>query len=56
MPFQYLVSGGISMRSLAPGYSYSFWRFLEAIIRPWIKDWGMFAFIALRKRAPISKT
>ena len=55
MPFQYLVSGGVSMRSLAPGWSCRFWRLLEAVLRPWMKDWGMFAFIALRKRAPVPK-
>jgi len=55
MPFQYLVSGGISMRSLGPGWSFHFWRILEAILHPWMKDWGMFAFIAFRKRVPISE-
>ena len=55
MPFQYLVSGGVSLRSFAPGYTYPFWRFLDAIFRPWVKDWGMFAFIALHKRASISQ-
>jgi SAM-dependent methyltransferase len=56
MPFQYLVSGGVSMRSLAPGWSYHFWRLLEATLRPWMGDWGMYAFIALRKRAPTSES
>lgn len=51
MPFQYLVSGGVSMRSLAPGVSSYFWRALEVVLSPWMKEWGMFAFIALRKRA-----
>lgn len=56
MPFQYLVSGGVSMRSLAPGYSCSLWRLLEGVLRPWMKDWAMFAFIALHKRPSPSES
>lgn len=50
MPFQYLASGGVSMRSLAPGWTSSAWKLLESALRPWMKDWGMFAFIVLRRR------
>jgi SAM-dependent methyltransferase len=50
MPIQYLVSGGVSMRSLAPGWSCSIWKALETALNPHMKDWGMFAFIVLRKR------
>jgi hypothetical protein len=33
MPFRYLVSGGVSMRSFMPGWSFSFWRGLENMLR-----------------------
>ena len=51
MPFLYLVSGGVSLRSLAPGFTYPFWRLVEAMVQPWIKHWAMFAFIVINKRA-----
>lgn len=44
MPAAYLLSGGVSLRSLAPGSAYPFWRLLE---RPFEKKLGMFALIVL---------
>jgi hypothetical protein len=31
MPFRYLASGGVSMRSLQPGWSFAAWRRLEKL-------------------------
>lgn len=50
MPFRYLVSGGVSMRSLMPGWSFGCWRGLENILRPLMAELGMFAHIVLQKR------
>jgi SAM-dependent methyltransferase len=49
MPFRYLISGGVSMRSLMPGWTFGFWRGLEYVFQPWIKKWAMFAQIVLIK-------
>ena len=49
MPFCYLLSGGVSMRSLLPGWMYcpvrTFERFFDQ------KKWAMFAFIELERRS-----
>jgi SAM-dependent methyltransferase len=50
MPFRYLISGGVSMRSLVPGWSFGAWRALENCMRPWLHHWGMFAQITLIRR------
>ena len=47
MPFRYLVSGGMSMRSLMPGWMFSPWRWLENGISRWMRTWAMFAMIVL---------
>ena len=52
MPFRYLVSGGISMRSLMPTWSFPVWCGLEDILQPWIKTWAMFALITLVRMNP----
>jgi SAM-dependent methyltransferase len=49
MPFRYLVSGGVSMRPLMPGWSFGLWRRLEGALSPWMKSWAMFAQIVLRR-------
>jgi hypothetical protein len=49
MPFRYLISGGVSMRSLMPGWTFSSWRRLEWLFQPWMKSWAMFVQIVLRK-------
>ena len=51
MPFCYLLSGGISMRSFMPGWSYSCWRTAENLLKPWMNTWAMFAYILLEKVA-----
>jgi len=49
MPFRYLLSGGVSMRSLAPGWSFGFWRGLERALQRWMRRLGMFALIVLKR-------
>ncbi len=49
MPFRYLVSGGVSLRPLMPGWSFGLWRGLEKGFEPWMKSWAMFALIVLRR-------
>ena len=49
MPFRYLLSGGLSMRSLMPGWSFRTWRLLERLLQPWMNSWAMFARIVLVK-------
>lgn len=51
MPFCYLVSGGVSMRSLMPCCMYKGWRLFEKILKPWNKQLAMFCKILLRKQA-----
>ncbi len=50
MPFRYLVSGGVSLRPLAPAWSFGFWRGVENALRPWMRSWAMFALIVLRRQ------
>ena len=54
MPFSYLLSGGVSLRSFAPGSSYRFVRWLEKGAES--KNWGMFAIIKLIKVDLMSST
>jgi len=49
MPFRYLVSGGVSMRSLMPAFLTPVWKAIEAGLTPWMDSLAMFAFIAIRK-------
>jgi SAM-dependent methyltransferase len=50
MPFRYLVSGGVSMRSLQPGFMTTPWRALEAVLSPWMEALAMFAKIEVGRR------
>lgn len=49
MPFRYLFSGGVSMRSFMPGGTYRFWRWIEGILDPWIDKLAMFSLIVLSR-------
>lgn len=49
MPIAYLFSGGISMRSLMPGWAYKLTRAVESAL--WQEKWAMFAFIELERVA-----
>jgi len=48
MPFSYLLSGGVSLRSLMPGFAYDFWRSLEKKMQ--MKRWAMFAKIVVERK------
>jgi len=50
MPFRYLVSGGVSMRALMPGWTTPIWRRIESRFAPRMRTWAMFALIVLRRR------
>jgi SAM-dependent methyltransferase len=56
MPFRYLVSGGVSMRSLMPGWTTGLWRTLERQFDPYADTWAMFAFVALRRTDVVTGT
>ena len=49
MPFQYLVSGGVSMRQLMPDWSYQVWDGIEKSLTPWMNSLAMFAYICVKK-------
>lgn len=49
MPLRYLLSGGVSMRSLMPGSATPFWRGVERIVEGRRGRAGMFARIVLRR-------
>jgi SAM-dependent methyltransferase len=51
MPFRYLLSGGVSMRRLMPGWTYAFWRMAENAIQTWMDKVAMFAHIVVRRRS-----
>jgi SAM-dependent methyltransferase len=54
MPFSYLISGGVSFRSFAPGAAYELVRILERIFTPWMNSVAMFANIVLNKGLGVS--
>jgi SAM-dependent methyltransferase len=47
MPFSYILSGGVSMRSLMPGWAYRPIRILEHVL--FQRHWAMFALIELER-------
>lgn len=50
MPFRYLLSGGVSLRALSPGWSFSLWRGAEAALKPVMGSCAMFALIQVERR------
>jgi SAM-dependent methyltransferase len=46
MPFRYLVSGGVSMRTLMPSWTTGMWRAIERVVD---RRMAMFALIVLRR-------
>jgi SAM-dependent methyltransferase len=50
MPFRYLLSGGVSMRSLMPGWTFGWWRAVERVLSPFHGTLGMFAQIVIERR------
>ena len=49
MPLRYILSGGVSLRSLMPTWSFRFWRAVEYFLQPWRRSLGMFALIVLER-------
>jgi len=49
-PFSYLVSGGVSYKSIFPGWSFPFIHLLEKIMSPINSMFGMFQTIVLEKK------
>lgn len=52
MPFRYLLSGGMSLRALMPGWSTVVWRGVELLLSPLNGALSMFALIVVEKRTP----
>ena len=50
LPFRYLVSGGVSMRSLMPGFTHPLWVRLERMLESQMSSLAMFAFVSVRRR------
>ncbi|HYX24549.1 MAG TPA: hypothetical protein VFC23_10395 [Thermoanaerobaculia bacterium] len=50
MPFRYLVSGGISLRSLMPAWTFPLWRGLERALHPLRHRLAMFALVVLERQ------
>ena len=50
LPFRYLLSGGVGMRSLTPVFTDSLWCKLESSLNGQMPHFAMFAFIALHRR------
>ena len=48
-PFRYLLSGGVSLRSLTPAWTSNFWRKIENSLFPLRSQLAMFALIVLEK-------
>jgi SAM-dependent methyltransferase len=51
MPFTYILSGGVSLRSLMPGWTYPWWRQFEQALQARHSDLAMFALIVLSRTA-----
>jgi SAM-dependent methyltransferase len=49
MPLRYLLSGGVSVRSLVPAWTFGLWRAIEHGLDPWRDRLGMFAHIVLER-------
>lgn len=47
MPFRYLVSGGVSLRNVMPGFTHAAWAALEHMLEPEMPRLAMFAFVSL---------
>jgi SAM-dependent methyltransferase len=50
LPFRYLVSGGVGMRSLMPGFTHPLWARLERMLGSHMPRLAMFAFVSVQRR------
>ena len=49
LPFRYVLSGGLALRSLMPGFTHAVWARLERALQPQMARLGMFAFVGVTK-------
>jgi SAM-dependent methyltransferase len=49
LPFRYVLSGGVSLRTLMPAFTSRAWTGLERLLEPQMNRLAMFAFISLKK-------
>jgi SAM-dependent methyltransferase len=49
LPFRYLVSGGVALRSVSPGFTHAAWKGIERLLQPQMDRLAMFAFICLER-------
>lgn len=49
MPLLYLLSGGISLISFQPGWTFNIWCFIESLLTSWFDHCAMFSKIVLVK-------
>jgi SAM-dependent methyltransferase len=49
MPFRYLVSGGVSLRSFMPDFTFGFWKWFEGLLNPMMDKIALFALISLER-------
>jgi SAM-dependent methyltransferase len=49
MPFRYLVSGGVSMRTLMPNFTTPLWKSIERACEPQMERLAMFSLISLQR-------
>lgn len=49
LPFRYILSGGVGMRTLMPGFTHRAWAAVERALQPQMPQLGMFAFISVQK-------
>jgi SAM-dependent methyltransferase len=50
LPFRYLLSGGVGMRSLTPGFLRDVCARIESAFNPFMDHAGMFAYISVRRK------
>jgi SAM-dependent methyltransferase len=50
MPFRYLLSGGMSRRSLMPAWTFDFWQAVERLLGPCMRHLGMFALVVIVRK------
>jgi SAM-dependent methyltransferase len=51
MPVRYLLSGGLSLKTLVPGFAFGVSTLAEKALNPIMEDVAMFALIVLRRRS-----
>jgi SAM-dependent methyltransferase len=51
MPVRYILSGGVRLRSVMPGFTFGLWRTIESALNPWRERLAMFAQIVLKRRS-----